>query len=224
MAKRFHFLSGDINYLDYGGKWYRKVDSTRFHIIKLINMWDATGETNQDKYNVSEVDITSPQLKEACECADCGDSELEKAESLHSYGAAAPLGNWSGSNSRELLTQAKRESRELDNPKAYEAAMSRPVNLLGSTAREYANGDIDSAINRYKESKIQFGTLTTEGTVINVREIKHSSICKCPFFILVPDHYRSDGSCKCNDRAERDKMIAEWEYKEEDFANIPLAT
>jgi hypothetical protein len=55
-----------------------------------------------------------------------------------------------------------------------------------------------------------------------VRVMKQSDLLKCPFTIMVPEHYRPDGSCKCDDAQERKKMIAEWEYTEEAFANIPL--
>jgi len=44
----------------------------------------------------------------------------------------------------------------------------------------------------------------------------------CPFVIFDVEHYRADGTCKCDDPAERDKMIREWEYSESDFVNIPL--
>jgi hypothetical protein len=44
----------------------------------------------------------------------------------------------------------------------------------------------------------------------------------CPFAIMVPEHYRDDESCKCDDADERARMIAEWEYSETDFAAIPL--
>lgn len=69
--------------------------------------------------------------------------------------------------------------------------------------------------------EVEFGTLTRTG-VENVRMIRQSAIAACPFVIFMPDHYRSDGSCKCDDADEREKMIAEWEYCEEDFADIPL--
>jgi hypothetical protein len=51
--------------------------------------------------------------------------------------------------------------------------------------------------------------------------IKQSDILKCPFCIIDMDHYREDGSCKCNDPEHRAFMIANWEYKETDFANVP---
>ena len=51
------------------------------------------------------------------------------------------------------MRQAKAESRRLSaSPEAYEQAMDRPVNKLGSTAREYAAGDILSATLRGLDS------------------------------------------------------------------------
>lgn len=44
----------------------------------------------------------------------------------------------------------------------------------------------------------------------------------CPFFIFAGDHYRVDGSCKCNDRAERARLIRESGYTKRDFKNILL--
>jgi hypothetical protein len=56
----------------------------------------------------------------------------------------------------------------------------------------------------------------------NTRLIKQSDIRACPFAILVPTHYRADGSCKCDDGEERAMMIREWEYEEADFVGVPL--
>jgi hypothetical protein len=53
-------------------------------------------------------------------------------------------------------------------------------------------------------------------------QMPQSMIGGCPFVIFQPDHYRADGSCKCDDPHERKKMIEEWEYSEEDFEGIPL--
>ena len=56
---------------------------------------------------------------------------------------------------------------------------------------------------------ISFRTLDKDGTVTNVRLIKQSDIQKCPLFILVPEHYKADGSCKCFDKAEQARILAE---------------
>ena len=61
-----------------------------------------------------------------------------------------------------------------------------------------------------EENKVQFGTLDERGTLSNVRLIKQSDIGKCPFFIMVAEHYREDGSCKCNDEAYRTTVMKKW--------------
>lgn len=58
--------------------------------------------------------------------------------------------------------------------------------------------------------KITFGTLTREGGLGNIRLISQSDIRRCPHVILVPEHYREDGSCKCNDPNAAE--MAEWGY------------
>lgn len=73
------------------------------------------------------------------------------------------------------------------------------------------------------EHEIKFGTLNQDGTESNVRMIKQSDIGKCPFYIFMPEHYREDGTCKCNDAEHRKMMIKEWGYTKRDFKNIPLA-
>jgi hypothetical protein len=47
-----------------------------------------------------------------------------------------------------------------------------------------------------------------------LREIKPKS---CKFLILVPEHYRADGSCLCDDEEHRKMMIKKWGYAQEDF-------
>ena len=70
---------------------------------------------------------------------------------------------------------------------------------------------------------IIFETVNAETLqTVKVREIQQSAIMRCPFVIIVADHYREDGSCKCDDAGERAMMISEWEYSESDFNGIEL--
>jgi len=46
---------------------------------------------------------------------------------------------------------------------------------------------------------------------VDIREIKQSDLMKCPHCILVADHYREDGSCRCNDPDH--KVMKQWGYK-----------
>jgi hypothetical protein len=69
---------------------------------------------------------------------------------------------------------------------------------------------------------VYFATLNKDGSVSNARTIKQADIGKCPFVIFAPEHYREDGSCKCDDPEHRKMMIKEWGYKARDFKDIPL--
>ena len=78
---------------------------------------------------------------------------LWKVEACYSHGAKAPLFQESGHNVRKLIAAAKREARQLaSNDDEYQARMSRPVNAIGSTAREYQQGDLQSGILRGVEA------------------------------------------------------------------------
>ena len=50
-----------------------------------------------------------------------------------------------------------------------------------------------------------------------VTVMKQSDMLACPHVIMMPEHYRADGSCKCNDPDEQARMIREWGYTKEDF-------
>lgn len=64
---------------------------------------------------------------------------------------------------------------------------------------------------------VTFSTLNADGSETGIRQIKHSDIRSCPFFILVADHYGPDGTCECRTPEGRQRMIREWEYTAEDF-------
>jgi hypothetical protein len=74
------------------------------------------------------------------------------AECCDSYGVHAPLGSWQGNNARNLLRQAYRLANELLDGEALESQLEKPVNKIGSTAREFMAGDIFSALQRGVES------------------------------------------------------------------------
>ena len=56
------------------------------------------------------------------------------------------------------------------------------------------------------------GELKPDGSfsVTHVRSIKQASMLKCPHFIMVPEHYRADESCRCNDPDHTE--MADWGY------------
>jgi hypothetical protein len=46
---------------------------------------------------------------------------------------------------------------------------------------------------------------------MNVRILKQSDILKCPYCIMMPEHYNQDGTCRCTDPTHTE--MKEWGYK-----------
>lgn len=157
---KFHFMSGDVNYTTYGGKWISNRQNNGefdyWFVIELINWQEAVGDRDAPDatYNVS-LSVVSPSqageqnLKAAYEC--CGITQdildtakangyLEEAqvEFLHSYGVHTPVWDQDGNNYRALLQQARAEAREVGT--LFGFYMDRPVNKIGETGWESLKG------------------------------------------------------------------------------------
>lgn len=144
---------------DTHGLWMRVIGGGRYHFIEYTDMWDACGEEEglaQHAVDLTEVDLTYVSKKDkaaAARSCDMDPDELSDdalAEVLHSYGNRISLApSAGGSNRRKLIREAKRLSNELlEDADAYDAAVNRTVNRIGSTALEAARGDFSSAIER----------------------------------------------------------------------------
>jgi hypothetical protein len=236
---------GDINLLDYGGGFWRMTAPRVFQFIELVNMDEACGRDNegQPRYTVelALVDLNAIPEKElesarkSCGWDSAPDNDSALAEMVYQYGLRAPLGSWSGNNAGKLLRNAKSEAHALLDSSRLADQLDKPVNAIGSTASEYMRGDIHSAMVRGIEAGDQsarimgkmHGLTDSEMSAAALKSatvvvLKQSDIRRCRFTIMLPEHYRQDGTCKCDDAAHRAMMISEWEYSEADFAGIPL--
>jgi hypothetical protein len=163
LGKAWTDIGSDYDWKGYGGRWARHIDGTRYHVIRFDNMIEACGRDADPSQpyacDLHEVDIASENLQSALDyCGLDADEMAERqepgkqwalVEALSSSGAYAPLWQDGGRNAHAMLRVAKRESRQLSaDSEAYEARMNRPVNRIGSTAREYQAGDTQSAILR----------------------------------------------------------------------------
>ena len=92
---RFHWLTGDVNYKDYGGTWYRMDDPTTYTTIELINMDEVDKDCKEGRYlcivNEIDIDCDSERITSALECAGYNLSDIEKdplllVEALLCYG------------------------------------------------------------------------------------------------------------------------------------------
>jgi hypothetical protein len=252
-------MCGDIDWSGVSGIWGKKGPDGAWYVIQFDNLFDAMGERDlkesglgQYECRVKRIDLAevpAKELKSAIESCGWEDmeaqvGELARVECCIHYGIGAPL--WSDIRDNyptRLRADARRAAEEfIRDSGALDAALDRPVNALGSTARDFGKGDIDAGLRRHiagptfgLEQKdlvakmygiephcVQFGTLQPDGTLTDQRSIPQNAMLACPHAIMDPSHYRSDNSCKCDDPAERERMIREWEYSEEDFKGVPL--
>jgi hypothetical protein len=146
----------------------RGAHARAFLFVSVMDMHAATGDDSGSRYasEVKLVDLDTLSEKQISDAQrSCGwdlddmqdrpgfDRDLALAEMCQSYGHAAPVYSDGGNNRSKLEREARREANELaTDGDALEAALDRPVNALGSTAREYAAGDFMSAMQRGCES------------------------------------------------------------------------
>mgnify|MGYP001576064174 CR=1 FL=1 len=151
--------TGDVSPEEYGGKWFRRVGKRVYQVIELTNMDEACGPDNHgsDRYVVelSLVDLnTIPQKGQTSALRCCGQENEALSDSwlavcCFEYGCQAPLESWSGNAFGKLLRQARASAHALkQDANTLADRLEQPVNKIGSTAREYMNGDINSAILR----------------------------------------------------------------------------
>lgn len=168
MTKTFHgfkWLAGDVNYLDYGGTWYRYAGKSRFHIIELDPV-ERTVVFRGHKYymELSEVDLdlidptdalTSCGWKWTSEgivddhsneiIAELGskDFPLLLAEACHGYGAKARLSSGFTGNYRQMFKEFSAISSHLiEDEDAHEAILDSPGNAIGTPRRDMMLGKL----------------------------------------------------------------------------------
>ena len=160
---RFTFLTGDVNWQDYGGKFVSKrLNNGEFDywlVIEVINMLDATGEDTGGKYAVSLLSVSPSEagednLKKAFEScgldaedqADLRANPLVQVEVLSSYGIYAQLQSIGGNNLSKLMREIRKEAQVASM--LYGFYMDRPENRIGSTGWDLQRGDLLAGLNR----------------------------------------------------------------------------
>jgi hypothetical protein len=169
----------DVNWEDYGGRWAKRAKDGSYYVIEFTNMYDACGEIDckrdgQDQYvcEVSRVDLKdldASTIKSALNYVglDLIDVMLDYHEvatvgACASYGAKQPLESFSGNvRPANVRADARRAAEGLmKDAIALETKLNAPVNKIGSTAREYARGEIMPALTRLPEGNTAKSIMT----------------------------------------------------------------
>ena len=154
---RFKFLTGDISWQDYGGKFIsQRLNNSEFDywlVLDFVNMHEATGDEDLDKYNITIMAVSPELNRQKADNllseympADLSITDEMRVEALASDGIAAFLRSFSGNNYHKLLREAKRECQII--PSFFGFYMDRPENAIGSTGWDWIRGDVLAGLNR----------------------------------------------------------------------------
>ena len=158
---RFQFLSGDVDFSAYGGKWIsNKQNNSEIDYWFVIELCNIKEIDNKSKYGVT-LSVISPEMAEnEIESAlnswglesipdnlTQSHKEMFLCDLLHSYGVFAPISTEYGNNWRKLLKETKKEAKLVEI--LFGFYMDKSVNAIGSNGWDFLKGDILAGI--YKE-------------------------------------------------------------------------
>ena len=166
-------LSSDVNWVDYHGAWARRAPDGSWYVLRWTNLLDAGGrefEATPFECEVKRVVLASVlpeeidsalrscgwRLENGTVVSECGDTVTDEfvdlciVECCIGYGLGEPLETFTGAkHPMRIRAKARRYAeRCMKDAALLESRLDRPVNKIGSTAREYGRGDIDSALHR----------------------------------------------------------------------------
>jgi hypothetical protein len=170
---KFKFLTGDVNWQTYGGKFIsRKLNNSEFDywlILEVINLKEACGEDEPLTYNVSVSAIAPSQLSNktiTSAIESCGWNDITTKEELikkYSYSAlievisdymgGAVIFDTSGNNLSKLLKEAHKEAY-LMGYFLFGFAMDKNQNQIGSSGWDILQGNLLAGIGIYNNKDV----------------------------------------------------------------------
>jgi len=211
-------MVGDINWEDYGGSWGRKLRDGVWIILRFENKAEWGDGASGYHCDVLQVDLTTlpeaslqsalqscgHELKEIDDeqcivTSHTGDIEARKRDKWFEamlidccmgYGCYAPLDSTEGGSyplrvraeARRIADSYFADQIELNR------RLNRPVNAIGSTAREFGKGDMQSAMDRLKDPPVKIKVirrkLTSECWMIQIWGPDYCNTCE---YINTPD-------------------------------------
>ncbi len=64
------------------------------------------------------------------------------------------------------------------------------------------------------DETVRFGMIADDGKITNERLIRLADIKACPHLIMVPEHFRDDGTCRCDDPEHTEMVDAGYEWRD----------
>ena len=146
-------VGGDVNYLNFGGTFTTKKlnngDFDYWLFVELVNMAEATGETDGDTYMISiravaPSEVPEKRIEEELLGLDQfyqdKISKKDIAKILNEVGIGANLFSKQGNNAKELFQIARKECEKINM--LFGFYMDRNQNMLGNSGWDFIKGQI----------------------------------------------------------------------------------
>lgn len=163
MNPRFKWLTGDVNYLEYGGKWIsQKIvdESLEYYLVmSLDNLSDCIGDDAEYTYlmrlcvvSPSAVDKeTRRRAFEGCGVEDDDNLTPEMlVEILHSYGAYSEEWSEMGNNYKLLRSECVAEAKDVIEK--FIPKMNKPRNQFFALGWDFLAGDSYGMMSRMSKN------------------------------------------------------------------------
>lgn len=150
-------VGGDISYKQYGGIFAtKKLNNSDFDywlFVELINMEEATGDTDTDTYMITIKAVSPTEPSEDTKKSALYSLGLEShndkiddiepfemAKILNEYGTGAVVFSESGNNAEELFKTARKECELISS--LFGFYMDRQQNMIGNSGWDFIKGEI----------------------------------------------------------------------------------
>jgi len=169
MRTGWKFLTGDVNWEDYGGKWAKKAWDNSWWILRFENCEEWGDGATGYSCDIQRIDLLEvpgdtlvsalsscgwaySQEEQGIVCSHSDDVvvkftdkhfELVLIDCLSGYGCYAPMGSVTGESYPDLVRAAGHNAADemMADSVATARALAKPANALGATAADFGCGD-----------------------------------------------------------------------------------
>ena len=159
---RFTWLSGDVNYLDYGGKWFYNTKVEGYYLVmELINLLENDSQSTE-RYMI-ELSIVNCRkvepdkmrsVKSFCGIDDDNLPEDYLVECCHSYGLKSVEYSATGNNYKQLRKECLDAARY--TIKHLRSSLNKSKNALYATGHDMIEGKVLGILEGGKRQSLRF--------------------------------------------------------------------
>lgn len=174
------FLTGDVDWQDYGAIWCRKIgrvwwvlrfenmeewgDGAKGYHCEVLRVSNVPDEAK--KSALDTVGLSMEEFKELCD-EDPKCAELTMLDALVCYGTYSPMSSCESNYPDRARAQARREADEfIADDKACQKALRRPINKIGTTASEMGQGNILAGLERSATKVMSGEPVSQENSIL----------------------------------------------------------